>query len=176
MLQRIDAGDEAAASELFEVVYGELRAIAGKLFGGRGASHTLQPTALAHEAWLRLVRVPDGFRGREHFLAVAATAMRQILSDHARTKRADKRGGAAQRVTLGEVESGAHGGEFDLVALDDALQALAQMDARIARVAELRLLGGLSSEEAASVLGVTARTVQNDWRAASAWLERALAG
>lgn len=175
LLQDFAAGSDRAAGDLFPLLYDELRRLASAQFGGPGASPTLQPTALVHEVWLRIARAPGEVRGREHFLALAARAMRQVLVDHARRRDAEKRGGAFERITLDErVGSGAAADGIDFLALDDALARLAQIDERAARGAELRLLGGLSSDEIAVVLDVTSRTVQTDWRAANAWLTREL--
>lgn len=149
-------------------VYAELRALAASYFRGRGG-HTLQPTALVHEAYLRLRKHEGAIVDRAHFFAVAATAMRQILTDHARRHRAQKRGGADQeRVTLSNVA--AFESPIDLVELDQLLSRLAALDERQARLVELRFFAGLTEEEAAELLGVSLRTVQKDWRKARAWL------
>jgi RNA polymerase sigma factor (TIGR02999 family) len=174
ILARIEHGDESASGELFPILYDELRRLAASYFGDGRGSPTLQPTALVHEAYVKLAAADQGFRGRDHFMAVAALAMRQVLSDHARRKRTDKRGAGAERVTLDEGLVAQREDPIDLVALDDALAKLEKIDARSARVAELRLLSGLQSADVARILGVTERTVQLDWRAASAWLEREL--
>jgi RNA polymerase sigma factor (TIGR02999 family) len=160
---------------LFPLLYDELRRLAAAQYGAPGSSPTLQPTALVHEVWLRLANAPGEVRGREHFLAIAARAMRQVLVDHARRRDAHKRGGAFERVTLDE-RIGAHTDSegIDFLALDEALGRLARIDERAAQGAELRLLAGLSSEEIALVQGVTPRTVQTDWRTANAWLTREL--
>lgn len=174
LLQGLVAGSQDAASDLFPLLYDELRRLAAAQYGSR-SSPTLQPTALVHEVWLRIANAPGEVRGREHFLAIAARAMRQVLVDHARRRAAEKRGGALERVTLDErIGSRADTDGIDFLALDDALGRLAQIDERSARGAELRLLAGLSSEEIALVQGVTPRTVQIDWRAANAWLTREL--
>jgi RNA polymerase sigma factor (TIGR02999 family) len=175
ILTRMNGGDPSAPSELFPLLYEEMRRLAASYFSAGQVGLTLQPTALVHEVYMRLAGAEQDFRGREHFMAVAATAMRQVLADHARARRAEKRGGNAQRVTLDENVGGSAGkDDVDLVALDDALTKLESVNPRAARVAELRMLSGLSSSEAAHALGVTERTVQLDWRAASAWLEREL--
>jgi RNA polymerase sigma factor (TIGR02999 family) len=154
--------------ELLPKVYGELRALAASYFRGRG-HQTLQPTALVNEAFLRLARAGGEIRDRSHFFAVAATAMRQILTDRARRRRALKRGGPEkERVTLSGIA--APDGAIDLVVLDDLLSRLAALDARQARLVELRFFAGLTEEEAAETLGVSLRTVQKDWRKAKAWL------
>jgi RNA polymerase sigma-70 factor (ECF subfamily) len=174
ILARVQSGDAGASEELFPILYEELRHLAGSYFGNGRGSPTLQPTALVHEAYVKLAAAEQDFRGRDHFMAVAALAMRQVLADHARRRRADKRGAGAERVTLDEGLVASSKDPFDLVALDDALAKLDKIDARSARVAELRLLSGLGSPDVARILGVTERTVQLDWRAASAWLEREL--
>jgi RNA polymerase sigma factor (TIGR02999 family) len=174
LLARVRSGEAAAQAELLPAVYGELRALAASYFRGR-AAQTLQPTALVHEAFLRLTRYDAGeVRDRSHFMAVAATAMRQILTDRARRRYAQKRGGAErERVTL----SGLAAGEapVDLVALDDILTRLAALDERQARLVELRFYAGMTEDETAEVMGLSRRTVQNEWRKAKAWLAAELA-
>lgn len=158
-------------AELMEVVYAELRTLAGSYFKGQPTGHTLQPTALVHEAFLRLARVDvDKFRGREHFFAVAATAMRQILTSHARARRADKRGGGAAQVTLTNLVVPDEHSTVDMVLLDDVLRQLEELNPRQARIVECRFFGGLTVQEIANVLGVSVTTVEKDWRRARAWL------
>jgi RNA polymerase sigma factor (TIGR02999 family) len=158
-------------------LYRELRAIAGRVFRAQPAGHTLQPTALVHEVWFRLADQPGmPETGRTHFLNLAAQAMRQILTDHARRRRAARRGGEWQRVSLGHVEYESSTREVDVVDLDDALSALGEIDERQARVVEMRFLAGMTIEETAEALGVSPRTVQLDWRMARAWLRRRLGG
>lgn len=171
MLDRVATGDRDAAEALMPLVYDELRRLSGSMMSGQAKSHTLQPTALVNEAYLKLINAPEGFNNRAHFMAVAATAMRQILTDHARRKRAAKRGGGEVR-DAGDVEQVADpsGRGFDPVALDDALTKLASLDARRHRVVELRFFGGLSVDEVAGLLGVSRSTVEADWRSARAWL------
>lgn len=141
------------------------------------AGHSFQATALVNEAYLRLVDANDvAWHDRAHFLAVAARAMRRILVDHARTRRAQKRGGGAARVTFDEALAVANEPREDFVALDDALEALAAFDMRKSRVIELRFFGGLSVEETATVLKVSPATVMGDWRLAKAWLQREMRG
>jgi RNA polymerase sigma-70 factor, ECF subfamily len=174
LLAGANAGDESARAELFTIVYAELRQIAGVHLRGAGA-HTLQPTALVHEAILKLALSDSGFNDRAHVLAIAATAMRQIVMNHARDRRAAKRGGAWNRVVLEEdVAASGTAGDLDLVALDDALSELALIDERKHRVVELRFFAGLSVEEVAGVLGRSTTTVESEWRAAKAWLGRKL--
>ncbi len=168
-------GDEGASAKLMEIVYAELRALAGSYAKNQRIGHTLQPTALVHEAFVKLVE-SDGkeWADRTHFFAVAATAMRQILTDHARARAAEKRGGDRARVTLDEGALSAEAKDLDLVALDDALTELEEHDPRKHRVVELRFFGGLTAEETARVLKVSLTTVESDWRAARAWLQMKL--
>ncbi|HMN96107.1 MAG TPA: ECF-type sigma factor [Phycisphaerales bacterium] len=170
LLGEIAAGDADAARRLLPIVYDQLRALAAGLFRGQPADHTLQPTILVHEAFLRLVDQSSGaFRDRAHFIAVAATAMRQILTDHARRVRAAKRGGGWNRVDVDPPQE-LGPALVDLVALDDALAELAALDERKHRIVELRYFGGLTVEEVADLLGLSKRTIESDWRAARAWL------
>jgi RNA polymerase sigma factor (TIGR02999 family) len=168
------SGDRAAAQRLLPLVYQELRGLAGAMFRERRPDPTLQPTALVHEAFVRLIeseRVDT--RDRMHFRAVAASAMRQILADHARRRRALKRGGGAARVTWAEPPASTASGEptaVDLVQLDDALERLAALDERQHRIVELRFFAGLEVDEVATVLEVSKSTVEREWRAARAWL------
>ena len=178
LLQRISAGDTKAQSEFLPLVYDHLRALAASHIG-RGRDRTLQPTALVHELFLKLAPGAT-FQSRGHFMAVAATAMRQILIDHARKSSAQKRGGDRARVSLSDIRPGDVAGAapddgVDLVALHDALERLAKLDERGARLVELRVFGGLSQQEAAEVLGVSLRTVEREWRRLRAWLARELA-
>lgn len=173
LLLDCSGGRSAAADELLPLVYAELRSLASRLLRSERPEHTLQPTALVHEAYLRLVdqRV-DTWQNKAHFLGIAARAMRRILIDHARRRRAGKRAGA--RVTLDEAIAPATGPSVDLLEIDAALKQLAALDQRQARVVELRFFGGLSVEETAGVLGVGTATVKRDWTLARAWLYRAL--
>lgn len=177
LLARVHAGDAAAADKLLPIVYEQLRAIAGTYFRHQPADHTLQPTALVHEAYLKLIRVPDEkWQSRVHFCAVAATAMRQILHDRARRRRAAKRNAGLQRTELDQVETPSGRSPIDIVALDDALERLAALDARQARIVELRFFGGLSTEEVAQLLQVSSRTIEKEWRRTRAWLNVELSG
>ncbi len=177
LVARAGDRDAAASARLMELVYDELRSLAGSYARDQRAGHTLQPTALVHEAFVKLVDAPpDGWKGREHFFAVAATAMRQVLTDHARSRGAQKRGGGWDKVTLQEGLVADPGHDVDLVALDEALIELAGHDPRKSRVVELRFFGGLTAEEAARVLGVSLSTVESDWRAARAWLQLRMSG
>lgn len=169
LVQRLGDGDAAVAEELLPLVYEELRAVAARLFARQPNGHTLQPTAVVHEAWLKLAGNDQGWEGRSHFFSVAARAMRQVLTDSARARRTDRRGEGWHRVTFDDQLSG-QPRDYDLVDLDDALVRLAQANERYARVVELRLFAGLSLPEIAAVMQVTPRTIQLDWRAASAYL------
>lgn len=165
-----------AAEDLFPKVYRELREIADRLLRREAVGHTLQPTALVHEAWFKLAgpSAPAPV-DRAHFLALAARAMRQVLVDHARRRHATKRGGPrVADLAIADDRLGLVLPLDDLIALDDALTRLAANDERLARVVELRFFAGLSEDEVAGVLGVTTRTVQRDWVRARAWLHAEL--
>lgn len=165
------AGDDAALDRLLPLVYDDLHRLARGQFARERAGHTLQPTALVHEAYLRLVEIRRvDWQDRAHFLALAATTMRRILVSHARRRLAAKRGGAAVNVTLVEEVVGSGGPEVGLLALDEALGALAELDPRQARIVELRYFGGLTIEETAEALTVSPSTVKSDWQMARAWL------
>jgi len=172
-------GDQSAADRLVPAVYEELRRQAERAMRREGSEHTLQATALVHESYLRLVdqrRVE--WRNRAHFFAIAATVMRRILVDHARARLTAKRGGGLVPITLA---GAAHGGaqetdDVDLLALHEALERLAALDADQARLVELRYFGGLTIEETAEALGVSPATVKREWALARAWLRRELAG
>jgi len=176
IIAEITAGDRAAAQRLLPLVYEELRALAGSYFRHQKPDHTLQPTALVHEAFIKLLGAADqGWTSRKHFYDVAAMAMRQLLTDHARQAASQKRGGGACRVTLSEAATPLDNApEVDLVALDDALAKLNALDSRQARIVELRYLAGLSVEETAEVIGVSPRTVKMDWQMARSFLRREL--
>lgn len=174
LLARFGSGDAAAQEALLSIIYDELRGVAARRLQGDGKDHTLQPTALVHEAFLKLAGGAQDWKSRGHFFAVAATAMRQILRDHARAKNAAKRSGKLVAVTLDGLPETDGAAAVDLVALDGALEKLAELDPRQARVVELRFFGGLDAEEVADQLGVSSRTVFQDWRHARAWLYREL--
>lgn len=175
LLQEWRGGDRTALDRLTPLVYGELRKLAHQYMSRQQPGHTLQTTALIDEAYLRLVEQQDKeWQGRAHFIGVAARAMRQIVVDYARQKSSAKRGGAAYRVTLDEGAVASSERSADLVALDESLEALAELHPRRARVVELRHFGGLNNREAAEVLGVSEATVERDWRFARAWLYREL--
>lgn len=176
LIAKLAGGDRDAAGKLLPVVYQELRGLAGKYFRGQKSDHTLQPTALVHEAYLKLVDQTDPqWKDRAHFFAVAATAMRQILVDHAIARNALKRGGGRAKIALDENLVGGPQPEFDPIALNEALNKLAAVDARKARVVELRFFSGLTVDEAAEILNVSKSTVEGDWRMARAWLSKELA-
>ena len=171
------AGDESAGERLLPAVYEEMRRQAARAMRREGEEHTLQATALVHEAWLRLDGQHDArWESRTQFLAVAAQMMRRVLVDHARTRRALKRGGAATQVTLGEDHAVAAPDAVDVLALDDALARLAVLDPRKARLVELRYFAGLSIPEAATALGISQATVGREWAVARMWLRRELGG
>ena len=168
-------GDPQGAAELLPLVYGKLRALAGCMMRDERAGHTLEPTGLVHEAYLRLVDVERiDWNGKTHFYAMAARQMRRVLVDHARRRGAAKR--QAQRVTLCEEVAPDGRPGVDVVELHHALEKLAHRNERRASVAELRLFAGLEHAEIAHVLGISERTVKEDWRMARAWLSRELAG
>jgi RNA polymerase sigma factor (TIGR02999 family) len=168
-------GDESAFEKLVPLVYQELRVLARRYMRRERADHTLQATALVNEAYVRLVDVNRmQWQNRAHFLAVAAQTMRRILVEFARHRRRQKRGGDAMRVTLDNAREIAEEKGVDLVALSDALSALATFDPRMAQVVELRFFGGLSVPETADVLKVSPETVMRDWKTAKVWLLREL--
>lgn len=177
LLADYGAGDRDALDQLVPLVYDELHRIAASYLSNERVGHTLQPTALVNEAYLRLVQAEDiAFENRSHFLGIAARLMRQILVDYARRHGARKRGGSRQQVTLTDGVAVDEGGQdVDLLSLDEALTRLARKDDRLARLVELRYFGGLSVEETAEVLGSSARTVKRDWAAARVWLRRSMA-
>ncbi len=157
------------------LVYEELRRLAERSFRQQPVGHTLQPTALVHEAYLKLAARDDApWDDRTHFLAHAATAMRHILVDHARARATEKRGGDRRRISLDQELAADREREVDVLALNEALESLAAFDERKARVIELRFFAGLSIDETATALGVSAVTVSTDWRFARAWIGRAL--
>lgn len=177
LLHRASGGDRQATNDLFPVVYDELRRLAGQHLVAERRGHTLQPTALVHEAYLRLVGDAEvTWQSRAHFFGAAAQAVRRILIDHARARDSLKRGGAAsgERISLEGVIAENGKGEVDLLALDEALTALARLDPQKARVVELRFFGGLTGEESAQSLGVSPSTVARDWEFARVWLRREL--
>lgn len=175
LLGRWRSGDREALDSLIPLVYEELRSIAQHYLRNERPGHTLQSTALVHEAYVRLIRqdLPQ-WQNRAHFFAVAAQLMRQILVDHARAYRADKRGGGVCNLALDDAEQDAQQVDVDIVALDDALKTLSAMDPQQGKVVELKFFGGLSIEDTAEVLGISSSTVKRDWITARAWLHREL--
>jgi len=167
----------ASAAEIFPEVYEELRRLAQSYLGARGPA-TLQPTVLVHEAYMRIAagsELAPKWRDRQHFCAIAALAMRHVLIDYCRQRVAEKRGGGAERVTLsGLAGSGGEDAVVDVLALDETLVRLAQLDERMARIVELRIFGGMTGDEIAAELEVSRRTVESDWRRARAWLSSEL--
>lgn len=164
-----------AVRQLMPLVYDELRALAEKHLRSENAGHTLQPTALVHEVFMRLVEQSRvNWKGRAHFLAVSAQAMRRILVDHARARGRVKRGGEWRKVVLDELLAPPKLREVDSVALNDALETLATLDEQQARIVELRFFGGMSVAEVAHVLGVSKRKIEGDWTHAKAWLRAEL--
>lgn len=169
-------GDRTALSQLLPVVYAELRRIATRQLRSERADHTLQPTALVHEAYIRLVDQRHvEWQGRAHFFGVAAQVMRRLLVDHARRHDAVKRGDGVRAVSIDEASDVAAASQIPILALDLALERLEQMDADLARIVELRAFGGLTIEAAAGVLEVSPSTAKRQWRVAKAWLHRELA-
>ena len=175
VLNVVAPGEASPVDTLLSLVYEELRKLAANRMANEAAGHTLQPTALVHEAWLRLVRGDDKrFENRAHFFAAAAEAMRRILIDHARRKSARKHGGHLERIDLEQIDVPARAEDDTLLRVSESLDALAHEDAKAAELVKLRFFGGLSVEEAAGVLGVSDRTARRYWRFARAWLLDAL--
>lgn len=172
ILQAVERGDPRAAGELLPLVYEELRKLAAARMTNESASHTLQPTALVHEAWLRLAgndaQLP--FANRAHFFAAAAEAMRRILIERARRKSAEKRGGKWERIDLDKVEIATEADDETLLLVNEALEKLAAEDSKAAEIVKLRFFGGLTLDEAGQLLGVTDRTAKRYWAYARAWL------
>jgi RNA polymerase sigma-70 factor, ECF subfamily len=170
LFARMRHGDAAAMDAVVGALYTELHHLAARQMRGEARQHTLQPTALVNEAFLRLMHGPDVVHDRQHFLALAAQAMRRVLVDHARQKRARKRGGGLERVTL-EVVPGEEPFNVDVLALDEALTALSKLDQRASRVVELRFFGGHTDKEVCEILGEKLPTVRRDWVFARSWLK-----
>lgn len=174
LLARIGDGDSTAPDTLLPVVYDDLRRLAAAYFANERSDHTLQPTALVHEAYIRLVNWENvSWQNRAHFFALAAEAMRHILVDHARRRTAKKRG-SGKLVALDDGLSFGQGPDIDLLDLDDALKALANLDETQSRIVELRFFGGLSTEETAQALGISPSTVKREWATAKIFLYRRL--
>ena len=177
LLRDAGAGDRGAADRLLPLVYDELRGLAARTMRGERVDHTLQPTALVHEAYLKLVDQRDAnWNDRTHFVAVAATAFRRIVVDHARRRSSEKRGGGMRRAPTSELRGLTVEAPDEVLAIDEALSRLADLDARKARVVELRFFGGLELDEVAHVLSISRATVKRDWAAARAWLQTEIAG
>ncbi len=176
ILGELKQGQPDAEGRLVPLVYRELRRIAAAQLRRENPDHTLQPTALVHEAWFRLVRVSEvDWQSRSHFFAVCATIMRRILVDHARAQQAAKRGERAQTIEFDEGLLAAPERSPEILSLHEALDRLALLDERQAKIVEMRFFAGLTEEEIALVLGISARTVKRDWRLARAWLYQELA-
>ena len=174
LLRQLAAGEPDAADELLPRVYRELRQIAHRQLKGERSDHTLNTTALVHEAYLRLGLDKVAWHDRSHFFAVASRAMRRVLIDYAAARRAEKRGAGAAHVALDETVAAPERKLDDLLALNAALEQLEQLDSRQARVVECHVFAGLSLDETAAALGTSAATVSRDWALARAWLNRAL--
>jgi RNA polymerase sigma factor (TIGR02999 family) len=175
LLVRWRGGDKAALDALMPLVYSELRRLAHHYLQRERSDHTLQSTALVHEAYARMIgqNLPE-WQNRAHFFGVAAQLMRQVLVDYARNRRAAKRGGSICKLTLDNAESEPKHADVDIVALDDALHTLAKIDPQQSRVVELRFFAGLSIEDTSEVMGVSPSTVKRDWNTARVWLYREL--
>jgi len=176
ILNRAQAGDPNAAGELLSLVYDELRKLAAARMANEAAGHTLQPTALVHEAWLRLTGDDPKvqFANRAHFFAAAAEAMRRILIDRARRKSADKRGGGWERINLDGVDIASDANDDTLLLINESLEKLAQEEPQAAEIVKLRFFAGLTLEEAGQLLGFTERTAKRHWAFARAWLYDAM--
>jgi RNA polymerase sigma-70 factor (ECF subfamily) len=175
LLAQIRRGDREAETKLIPLVYNELRRLAGYYLSGERPGHTLQPTALVHEAYLRLTQLKEiDWQSSSHFFAISAQMMRRILIDHARAHISRKRGGNVRNISLDDVPDVSAERSRLLLALEDALLRLAELDLRQSHIVELRYFGGLTEEEAAVVLCVSTRTVKRDWRLAKAWLYQEL--
>lgn len=175
ILAAISSGDRSDSDRLMELVYDDFRKLASTYLGGDTPGNTLQPTAVVHEAFIKLVNHEEiDWEGRSHFFAIGATAMRQILVDHARKKSTQKRGGDRQKVNLDERLALSAGRDEDVLALDEALEKLATIDERRARIVEMRFFAGMTEAEVAVALGVSKSTVEKQWAATSRWLRREL--
>jgi len=172
---RLASGDPDAEAELWPLVYDELRQVAGRILSSSTPGMTLQPTILVHEAWLRLHKKPgDYWEGHGHFAAVAGKAMRQVLLNYARDRKAEKRGGGQHRITIDRVLEQVEGEGIDVLELDSVLERLAEVSERQARIVELRVFGGLGIEDTAKLMELGPTTVKAEWRFARAWLKREL--
>jgi RNA polymerase sigma factor (TIGR02999 family) len=175
LLLELKRGNKEAEGRLIPMVYKELRRIAGSHLRREATNHSLQPTSLVHEAYLRLIEIKEiDWQGRSHFFAVSATIMRRILVDHARATHARKRGNGWDAISLNEAILPAPERAPEILDLDEALKKLAKLDERQARIVEMRFFAGMSEEEIGETLGISARTVKRDWRIAKAWLFKEL--
>ena len=176
LLVKARSGDSSALANVFPLIYGELHRLAEVQLRREPDGHTLSPTALVHEAYMRLIDYSRmEWNGRSHFMSVAATAMRRILVDYARGARSQKRGGGLQRVSLDSVELGTEERAELLIVVDDALVRLKEVNARLAQVVECRFFGGMTEEETAEALGISLRTAKRDWARAKSWLHKEIA-
>ncbi len=174
LLQELNAGEENAAVELLPLLYSELRSLARNFMRNERAGHTLQTTALVHEAYIRLCGFDSPLENKAHFMRLAARAMRRVLIDHARRKNAGKRGGKESHKLLEMIDALQEANSIDLIALDQALSRLSELDPRGVQVVELRFFAGLTVEQTAEVLDISPRTVKGDWQMARAWLKQEL--
>jgi RNA polymerase sigma-70 factor (ECF subfamily) len=174
LLKEVSRGDQEALGRLMPLVYAQLKRLAAHYMNAERSDHTLQPTALVHEAYLLLVKQKVRWQNKAHFLAVAAQLMRRVLTDHAKARVRKKRGGIQNRVLLDDVCLFAEDRSEELIALDRSLTKLAQLDPRQSRVVEMRYFGGLETKEIAEVLQVSTKTVERDWQIAKLWLRAAL--
>ena len=174
LLLDASAGKQGAVDALFPIVYSEMRRLSASYLRRERPGHTLQSTALVHEAYLRLIDQKVSWQSRAHFMGIAAQIMRRILLDHAKTKAAAKRGGGEIALELDESSIGGKARDVNLIALDDALRELEKIDPVRSRIVEMRFFGGLSNEESAEVLGISTASVQRQWAGARAWLFQAM--
>ncbi len=176
LLVELKKSKQEAAPRLFDLLYQELRHMAQRYLQHESQEHTLEATAVVHEAYLRLVDNRQDWQNRAHFFGIASAAMRRVLVDHARAKHAAKRPSSQQRVDLDSAAVPSHRPYDDIIAIDRALQRLGQMDGRQERIVELRYFGGLTEQETGEVLGISIITVQRDWAVAKAWLRGEITG
>jgi RNA polymerase sigma factor (TIGR02999 family) len=175
LLQQLNLGLKGAADRLLPAIYGELHNVAQRIMVGERPGHTLQPTALINEAFIRLIRPDDpNWKNRRHFVRIAARAMRNVLVDHARARKAQKRGGAGVPITLDEGLVVGSNDPDSVIAVHEALERLNKVDPQLAQVVELRFFGGLTEAEIGATIGISERSVQRGWRVARAWLTREL--
>jgi RNA polymerase sigma-70 factor, ECF subfamily len=176
LLVAVKGGDRSKLAELVDVVYEDLHRLARQYMGQERSGHTLQPTALVHEAFLKLIdQTRVDWQDRSHFFAIGAQAMRRILVNHAKSRARGKRGGGRQKLPLDEALTVSLENDAEILAVDEALEKLAALDERQAKIVELRFFGGLNVEETAAVLGIPKRTIEREWAACRAWLRRELA-